>query len=76
MQMEREKRLMEQQMMLLQQKHKLLDLQVKNMTEEKPWTLIDFKVNDIKETACESPKEEEIKQILQDPEPLDEKKQN
>ena len=76
MQMEREKKLMEQQMMLLQQKQKLLELQAKSVNEDKGGTSIDFKVNDVKETTFESPTEEEIQQLLQDPEPMDEKKQN
>ena len=74
--MERERRMMEQQMMLLQQKQKLLELQAKTMKDEKVATSIDFKLNDIKETTFESPTEEEIKQLQQEPKTLDEKKES
>ena len=67
---------MEQQMMLLQQKQKLLELQAKTMKEEKVATSIDFKLNDIKETTFESPTEDEIKQFQQKPNHLDEKKES
>ena len=67
---------MEQQMMLLQQKQKVLELQAKTMKEEKIAASIDFKVNDIKETTFESPTEEEIKQLQQEPKTLDEKKES
>ena len=75
-QVETERKMMEQQMMLLQQKQKLLELQAKTMQEEKVATSIDFKLNDMKETTFESPTEEEIKQLQQEPKILDEKKQN
>ena len=68
--------MIEQQMMLLQQKQKLLELQAKTMQEEKVATSIDFKLNDMKETTFESPTEEEIKQLQQEPKPLDEKKES
>ena len=74
--MERERKMMEQQMMLLQQKQKLLELKAKTMQEEKVATSIDFKLNDMKETTFESPTEEEIKQLQQEPKPLDEKKES
>ena len=74
--MERERKMMEQQMMLLQQKQKLLELQTKTMKEENVATSIDFKVNDIKETTFESPTVEEIKQLQQEPKTLDEKKES
>jgi hypothetical protein len=73
---ERERKMMEQQMMLLQQKQKLLELQAKTMRDEKVATSIDFKLNDIKETTFESPTEEEIKQLQQEPKTLDEKKES
>ena len=74
--MERERQMIEQQMMLLQQKQKLLELQAKTMKDETVATSIDFKVNDIKETTFESPTEEEIKQLQQEPKIVDEKKEN
>merc|ERR1712013_185218 len=77
--MEREKKMMEQQMMLLQQKQKLLEMQAQCMQEERPGaggTSIDFKVNDVKETTFESPTEEEIKQLMEKPRPLGEKKES
>ena len=74
--MERERQMIEQQMMLLQQKQKLLELQAKTMKEETVATSIDFKGNEFKETTFESPTEEEIKQLQQEPTTLDEKKEN
>ena len=78
--MEREKKMMEQQMMLLQQKQKLLEMQAQSMKEEKReasgGTSIDFKVNDVKETTFESPTEEEIKQLMEKPRTLGEKKES
>ena len=79
--MEREKKMMEQQMMLLQQKQKLLEMQAQSMKEEKReavagGTSIDFKVNDVKETTFESPTEEEIKELMEKPKPLGEKKES
>ena len=76
MQVERERKMMEQKMMLLHQKQNLLELQAKTMQEEKVATSIDFKLNDIKETTFESPTEEEIKQLQQEPKTLDEKKES
>ena len=46
------------------------------MMDEKVATSIDFKLNDIKETTFESPTEEEIKQLQQEPKTLDEKKES
>ena len=79
--MEREKKMMEQQMMLLQQKQKLLEMQAQSMKEEKReaaagGTSIDFKVNDVKETTFESPTEEEIKELMEKPKSLGEKKES
>ena len=77
--MEREKKMMEQQMMLLQQKQKLLEMQAQCMQEERRGaggTSVDFKVNDVKETTFESPTEEEIKQLMEKPRPLGEKKES
>jgi hypothetical protein len=73
---ERERKMMEQMMMLLQQKQKVLELQAKTMKEEKIAESIDFKVNDIKETTFESPTEEEIKQLQQEPKDLNDKKES
>merc|ERR1712013_965724 len=71
----------EQQMMLLQQKQKLLEMQAQTMQEEKRGaaaggTSIDFKVNDVKETTFESPTEEEIKELMEKPKSLGEKKES
>ena len=78
--MEREKKMMEQQIMLLQQKQKLLEMQAQSMKEEKQGaaggTSIDFKVNNVKETHFESPTEEEIKELMEKPRPLAEKKES
>ena len=75
---------MKHQMMLLQQKQKLLDLQSKVVSKES--TDNENKKADarseatkemgIKETTFESPTEEDINQLVEQPKHLDEKKKN
>jgi hypothetical protein len=75
---------MKHQMMLLQQKQKLLDLQSKAVSEKstdnknKKRDAVSKASKDmsIKETTFECPTEEDIKQLVEHPTNLDEKKKN
>ena len=75
---------MKHQMMLLQQKQKLLDLQSKVVSKEstdnenKKTAASSEAVKEmiILETTFESPTEEDIKQLVEQPKKLDEKKKN
>ena len=70
---------MKHQMMLLQQKQKLLDLQ-RESTDNKNKKMVAFskttKEMSIKETTFECPTEEDIKQLVEQPKNVDEKKKN
>ena len=75
---------MKHQMMLLQQKQKLLDLQSKvvskestdNENKKKVASSEATKEMSIRETTFESPTVEDIKQLVEQPKHLDEKKKN
>ena len=75
---------MKHQMMLLQQKQNLLDLQSKvvskestdNENKKRAASSEASKEMSIKETTFESPTEEDIKQLVEQPKKLDEKKKN
>ena len=75
---------MKHQMMLLQQKQNLLDLQSKvvskestdNENKETAASSEAAKEMSIMETTFESPTEEDIKQLVEQPKKLDEKKKN
>ena len=75
---------MKHQMMLLHQKQKLLDLQGKvvikestdNQNKKTDASSEATKEMSIKETIFESPTEEDIKQLVEQPKHLDEKKKN
>ena len=82
--LERERIAMKHQMMLLQQKQKVLDLQSKVVSKESTdnenkktaASSEASKEMSIKETTFESPTEEDIKQLVEQPKDLDEKKKN
>ena len=75
---------MKHQMMLLQQKQKLLDLQSKVVSKESTdnenkktaASSEASKEMSIKETTFENPTEEDIEQLVKQPKHLDEKKKN
>ena len=65
---ERQKKMMDQQLILLQQQQKLLELQSKVKNTED--------TNEIKGSTFNNPTEDNIKQYLQTPAPLVEKKES
>ena len=70
---------MKQQMMLLQQKQKLVDLQTKDATAKKNENIKaskDKEVKEVKETIFENPTKEDIKQLVEPPKDLKEKKKD